>query len=108
MPEITTKTMLDWLDRHRTAVNEQIVTVHSDEKAAWMPELQIINALAERVRDMTAVEYARAHDEICDAHQHCMCASCPLGNNCVSLCSYGGEIHIAVEIAKRWKEEHHD
>ena len=105
MPEITKQDALRWLDNQRSIVNDMVVNLPQDEQRKLLPELQAINAIAERVREMTAVEYGKLHDEICDAYQHCMRASCPLGNNCISLNSYGDDIRRAIEIMKRWKEE---
>lgn len=96
---------LRWLDMQRDAINTEIAYAAPSEQKQHHENLKIINRLAERTQEMTAVEYARAHDEICDAHQHCMCTSCPLGNNCVTLYSYGDDICQAVEIVKMWKEE---
>ena len=61
------KQMIAWLDRKRDEINEQIIHAAPDEQGAWMPELQVINAIAERVREMTAVEYFRAKEEMCDS-----------------------------------------
>lgn len=103
---IDAKKALAWLDLQRDAVNTEIAYAAPSEQKQYHENLKIINWLAERTQDMTAAEYARAHDEICDANQHCMCESCPLGNNCVTLYSYGDDILRAVEIVKKWKEEH--
>lgn len=108
MSKITIKAMLKWLDGQRDAVNARIIASPPENQGRYMPELQVINAIAERVQEMTAVEYGKLHDEICDAYQHCMCALCPLGNNCISLDSYGDDIRRAVEIVKWWKEEQDD
>ena len=96
---------LRWLDMQRDAINTEIAYAAPDDKERYFVNLKIVNWLADRVQEMTAVEYARTHDEICDAHQHCMCESCPLGDNCVTLYSYGNDIHRDVEIVKKWKEE---
>ena len=105
MPEITKQDALRWLDMQRDAINTEIAYAAPSDKNQYFRNLWIVNWIADRVKDMTAVEYGKLHDEICDAYQHCMCASCPLGNDCVSLDSYGDDIRRAVEIMKRWKEE---
>lgn len=110
MKEITKKNMLDWLEDARLSAAARLAALGDgeEERVQDSPEARevcIINAIAERVREMSAVEYGKLHDEICDAYQHCMCASCPLGNDCISLDSYGDDIRRAVEIMKMWKEE---
>ena len=109
MPEITKQDALRRLDMQRDAVNTEITYAAPSEQKQYHAHLKIINRLAELVRldsgEMTAVEYAKAHDEICDAHKHCLCASCPLGGHCTTLVPYGTDIKPAVEIVKLWKEE---
>lgn len=105
MPDITKQDALRWLEMQRDAINTEIAYAAPSDKNQYFGNLRIVNWLADRVKEMTAVEYGKLHDEICDTYQHCMCASCPLGNNCISLDSYGDDIRRAVEIMKRWKEE---
>ena len=61
-------------------------------------KVQIINALADRVNEMSAVEFVEACEEICAGRK---CYNCPLNNG---FCTAHG-IRLAVEIVKRWKEE---
>lgn len=50
------KTILAWLDMQRGAVNTEIVYAPQTEKKQYHKHLEIINALAERVKEMSAVE----------------------------------------------------
>ena len=93
---------LAWLDKQRSIVNDMIINLPPDEQWQLRQELQVINAIAERTQEMTAVEYCEAHDELCKAHQDCQ--QCPLDNCCTSVDTFGG-IKKAVEIVKRWKGE---
>ena len=98
------KQMIAWLDRKRDEINEQ---------GAWMPELQVINAITERVQEMTAVEYLKATREIADAYcDHVNgCMECPFYTDDFSggmLCSFDVTTHNprkTVAIVKKWKEE---
>ena len=107
MAEITKKDILTWLGRKRDEVNEQIIHAAPDEQGAWMPELQVINAIAERVQEMTAVEYLEARDEICNRHYRFGdCSPCPFnGAVCLLWRIEREECYRAVEIVKKWKEE---
>lgn len=94
------KQMLAWLDRKRDEVNEQIIHAAPDEQGAWMPELQVINAIAERVQEMTAVEFVDAWGEICKQYG---CDECPLSED-DGDCSTRSPSN-ALSIVKKWKEE---
>ena len=67
MPEITKKTQLAWLDKQRSIVNDMVVNLPQNEQRKLLPELQVINAIAERVREMTAVEFLNAKIATCEA-----------------------------------------
>jgi hypothetical protein len=108
MPEITKQDVLRWLEMQRDAINTEIAYAAPSDKAQYFGNLRAVNWLVDRVKDLSAVEYAKAHDEICDAYEHCLCASCPLGGHCITLVPYGTDIKPAVEIVKRWKEKHND
>ena len=102
---IDKKTQLAWLDKQRSIVNDMIVNLPPDEQRKLLPELQVINAIAERVRDMSAVEYLKARNKMCAANDGTDCLHCPLVECRI------GEKHnprVAVEIVKRWKEEHNN
>ena len=115
MPEITIKAMLKWLDGQRDAVNARIIASPPENQGRYMPELQVINAIAERVQEMTAVEYLKATREIADAycdHVHVNgCMECPFYTDDFSggmLCSFDVTTRNprkTVTIVKRWKEE---
>lgn len=105
MPEITKKTQLAWLDKQRSIVNDMIINLPPDEQRKLLPELQVINAIAERVNEMTAVEYFKAKKKMCDVRLH-GCRICPFaasGHVCVR--EEESEPHVAIAIVKRWKEE---
>lgn len=99
------QTQLAWLDKQRSVVNDMIVNLPPDEQKQLLPELQVINAIAERVKDMTAVEYLEVRREMCKAHLH-DCRLCPFsarGQICWRKEDF--EPHVAVEIVRKWKEE---
>ena len=98
------KQMIAWLDRKRDEINEQIIHAAPDEQGAWMPELQMINAIAERLQEMTAVEYLdciRSIKQICA--DRARCNGCPFDAGCPFVSSTPPR--RAVEIVKKWKEE---
>ena len=75
-------------------------------------KVQIIIAITERVKEMTAVEYLEAHQEMCVEHLNIdnfppsACTGCPLENPHCN-CEYFA-LHYprqAVEIVRKWKEE---
>ena len=94
---------LAWLDKQRSIVNDMIINLPPDEQWQLRQELQVINAIAERVQDMSSVEYLEARKELCDANDGMACLRCPMVD-----CRIGEKHHPrrAVEIVKRWKEEH--
>lgn len=104
-PEITTKALLAWLNAQRDAANEKIVAASPQEEGQYKQELQIINAIAERVGEMTAVEYLEVCNEICEGRESC--DGCGLFEYC-PFCMAQEFPRRAVEIVRRWKEEHHD
>ena len=105
MPEITKQDALRWLDMQRDAINTEIAYAAPDEKKQYHENLKIINWLVDRVNEMTAVEYLEACGKICEGRE--ICNGCVLDDNCPfsTAQEYPGR---AVEIVKRWKEEHHD
>ena len=113
MPEITKKTQLAWLDKQRSIVNDMVVNLSQNEQRKLLPELQVINAIAERVKEMTAVEYLEIKHKICvqyiERAKERFCVECPLdgvdhtNNTCAWLANKYPR--RAVEIVKRWKEE---
>ena len=113
MSDITIKDMLAWLEGQRDEINTVITMVEPDQQAAYMPELRIINAIAERVQEMTAVEYLKATREIADAYcDHINgCMECPFYTDDFSggmLCSFDVTTRNprkTVAIVKKWKEE---
>lgn len=105
---VTKKAQLDWLDNQRAAINEKIVGARQEDKGQYMPELQIINAIAEHMGEMTAVEYLKAMREI---RVVCLerirgCDGCHFYNACPFLWTTSDADCVA--IVKRWKEEHSD
>lgn len=69
-------------------------------------KVQIINAIAERVQEMTAVEYLEAKAEMCKAHAggygDADCLHCPAVDCRVAEKHHPSRV---IEIVKRWKEE---
>ena len=94
MPEITKQDALRWLDMQRDAVNTEIVYAAPDEKKQYHENLKIINWLAERTQEMTAVEYFEAIDE----------APMEVIKEVAMAIAKDNPRH-AIDIAKRWKEE---
>ena len=107
MSEITKQDALRWLEMQRDAVNTEIVYAPQSEKKQYHQHLEIINALAERVQEMTAVEYMEAREEICNRHYRVGdCTPCPFnGAVCLLWRIEREELCRAVEIVRRWKEE---
>lgn len=93
MSEITKQDALRWLEMQRDAVNTEIVYAPQSEKKQYHKHLEIINALAERVQEMTAVEYLEAREKM------------PMIEATKSIFAVGKDNRRAVEIVKRWKEE---
>lgn len=105
---IDKQTQLAWLDKQRSIVNDMIINLPPDEQGKLLPELQVINAIAERVREMTAVEYLEAHCEMCDecASDVPYCKGCPLNEtNPTCRLLEDTDPRRAVELVKRWKEK---
>lgn len=103
MPEITIKAMLKWLDGQRDAVNARIIASPPENQGRYMPELQVINAIAERLQEMTAVEYLEAMRKLCDDYRFVL----KCDGKCFDRCGRDERKNPreAVEIVKRWKEE---
>lgn len=111
MPKVTTQEMIVLLNEIREqAVAAVVEQGDSEEHDPIMDMLarkvQIINAIAERVRDMSVVEYLKVKAEMCKAYAEwdgrADCRRCPMVDCRV------GEKHNprrAGEIVKRWKEE---
>ena len=96
---------LRWLDMQRDAVNTEIAYAAPADQKQYHENLKIINWLAERTQEMTAVEYLKTRKEMCDVHLH-DCRKCQFaarGQICWRKEEF--EPHVAVEIVKRWKEE---
>lgn len=96
------KTQLAWLDKQRSIVNDMIVNLPPDEQGSLLPELQVINAIADRVREMTAVEYLEARNKMCAAYDGTDCRLCPMVD-----CRIGEKYNPrrAIEIVRKWKEK---
>ena len=113
MSDITSKDILAWLDMQRDAVNTEIAYAAPADQKQYHENLKIINWLAERVKDMTAVEYLDIKHKICVQYiEHAktrFCVGCPLdgvdhtNNTCGWLAN--NYPRRAVEIVKKWKEE---
>ena len=103
MPEITIKAMLKWLDGQRDAVNARIIASPPENQGRYMPELQVINAIAERVQEMTAVEHLKARAKMCDDYRFVLKCDGKCFGRCVRY--EHKNPRAAVEIVKRWKEE---
>ena len=101
---------LAWLDKQRSIVNDMIINLPPDEQWQLRQELQVINAIAERTQEMTAVEYLKAKTEMCDSDWNAAsCNRCELRGSCEERgCAYFEQEHpfLSVEIVKKWKEEH--
>lgn len=103
-----TQIQLAWLDKQRSIVNDMIVNLPPDEQKKLMPELQIINAIAERVGKLTAEEFFETvteecarHEGVCTADSH-PCRGCAFDHKC----PYATEDwRGAINVVKRWKEE---
>lgn len=77
---IDAKKALAWLDLQRDAVNTEIAYAAPSEQKQYHENLKIINWLAERTQDMTAVEYIETCGKICEGRE--ICNGCALDDNC--------------------------
>ena len=104
---LTKKDTLEFIRAHREALNEKTVKASPQEEGQFLPEMQMWNAIEAQVREMTAVEYLEAREEICNRHYRFgNCAPCPFsGSVCLLWRIEREECSRAVEIVKRWKEE---
>ena len=94
---------LRWLEMQRDAVNTEIVFAAPSEQKQYHENLKIINWLAERTQEMTAVEYFEAKVEMCSGHS---CEECPLNRYPVRCRALEYENpRDAVAATKKWKEE---
>lgn len=96
MPEITKQDALRWLDMQRDAINTEIAYAAPSDKAQYHGNLKIVNWLADRVQDMTAVEYFEVQREMIVQKES---GAIPA---VVEQVMYP---RLAVEIVRRWKEE---
>ena len=114
MKEITEKNMLDWLEGVRLSAAARLAALGDgdEERVQDGPEARevcIINAIAERVKEITAVEFLSAVNEECAKHDrrcesgHSPCEACAFYETCI----YGEceNTRLAVETVKRWMEE---
>lgn len=97
MPEITKQDVLRWLDMQRDAINTEIAYAAPDDKAQYHGNLKIVNWLADRLNEMTAVEYFETQRE--------MFVQKEFDADAVSsVLEQARNPRRAVEIVKRWKE----
>lgn len=106
MQKVTTQEMIVLLNEIREqAVAAVVERGDGEERDPAMDMLarkvQIINAIAERVREMTAVEFARTVFDAWHSYYDDDFAFAQIVVN--KLCE---DPNVAVEIVKRWKEEH--
>lgn len=94
MPEITKQDALRWLDMQRDAINTEIAYAAPADQKQYHENLKIINWLAERTQEMTAVEYLEAREKM------------PVMEATKAIFAVSKDNRRAVEIVKRWKEEH--
>ena len=96
---IDKKTALAWLDLQRDAVNTEIAYAAPADQKQYHENLKIINWLAERTQEMTAVEYFEAQREMfVQKRLDAITATLEQTNN----------PRRAVEIVKMWKEGRSD
>jgi hypothetical protein len=108
MPEITKQDALRWLDMQRDAINTEIAYAAPSDKGLYFGNLKIVNWLADRVQDMTAVEFFETVTEECARHEGVVTADSHPCRGCAfdRKCPYATEDwHGAINIVKRWKEE---
>lgn len=97
MPEITKQDALRWLDMQRDAINTEIAYAAPSDKNQYFGNLRIVNWLADRLNEMTAVEYFETQREMfVQKEPAAITATLEQARN----------PRLAVEIAGRWKEEH--
>ena len=113
MPEITKQDALRWLDMQRDAVNTEIAYAAPADQKQYHENLKIINWLAERTQEMTAVEYLETLTKMCYKAEHCKhCAFTAQRHGYADLYCFPctaeeqRDCRRAVEIVKKWKEEH--
>ena len=101
---LTKRDALRWLEMQRDAINTEIAYAAPDDKRQYFGNLKVVNWLAERVNEMTAVEYLEVRKELCNSQA---CKNCPLSTHNTKHCAHM-ELRAparAVEIVKKWKEE---
>lgn len=112
MPKITVKDMLVWLDYQRQVYNDAIVKAHPEDQRQFAWEVQHINAIEARIKEMAADEYLRVRNEMCAAYASADCDGCPFDSECGEdepnclLGNYERQFpSTGIEKIKRWKEE---
>lgn len=103
MPEITKQDALRWLEMQRDAINTEIAYAAPSDKNQYFRNLWIVNWIADRVKDMTAVEYLEARREMCDDYRFVLRCNGKCFDRCVG--DERKKPREAVAIVKRWKEE---
>lgn len=96
MPEITKQDALRWLEMQRDAINTEIVYAAPDDKRQYFGSLRIVNWLADRVKDLSAVEYFETQREMFVRKE---------SDAITAVLEQARNPRLAVEIVKRWKEE---
>lgn len=99
---LTKRDALKWLEMQRDAINTEIAYAAPDDKRQYHGNLKIVNWLADRVNEMTAVEYLEVCGKICEGRE--ICNGCVLDDAC-PFCMAQEHPRRSVEIAKMWKEE---
>ncbi len=96
MPDITKQDALRWLEMQRDAINTEIAYAAPSDKNQYFGNLRIVNWLADRLNEMTAVEYFETQRE--------MFVKKEPGAITATL-EQARHPRLAVEIVKKWKEE---
>ena len=96
MVEITKQDALRWLEMQRDAINTEIAYAAPTDKSQYFGNLKVVNWIADRLDEMTAVEYLEAQREMfVQKESDAIAATLEQANN----------PRRAVEIVKKWKEE---
>ena len=96
MPEITKQDALRWLEMQRDAINTEIAYAAPSDKNQYFGNLKIVNWLADRVNEMTAMEYFEAQREMLVRK----------GFDAIpTILDQAIHPRLAVEVVKRWKEK---
>ena len=101
--DVSVQEMLDYLNERIYSLETVMALSPPIDQPPFHDEIHIINAIAERVQEMTAVEHLKARAKLCDDYRFVL----KCDGKCFDRCARDERENprAAVEIVKRWKEE---